>query len=193
LQSHQLRPRTTRRHALTDPLEFSSHALQLLAILSIVMSASAFKIDASPPSTTPKLVVTEKALNLRGGGTLGTPFSPLELAEASMGAIYWVNIALLPKVWAKTNLGVEMDPVASTITTLMGAILFWMRAAAMLVRAKAPELKKDMDAVAAIGWAYTCSTLFLPGNAWASDAFVPNLVINAGFSIAFGLRYLGVF
>jgi len=100
--------------------------------------------------------------------------------------------ALLPQVWAKTNMGVEMDAVASTVTTLAGALLFGLRTCLLLLRAKAPELKKETDLVSVLTWGYCCSTLFLPGNAFA-PGFVPNLVICGGFAAAYGLRFLGVF
>jgi len=162
----------------------------IVVLLSLVASAAAFtlQVEKLPRSTAPKLPV----LNLRGGGALGTPLSPLELGETSMGVVYWIQIALLPQVWAKANMGVEMDAVASTVTTLAGAILFGLRACVLLLRAKAPELKKETDLVSALTWGYCCSTLFFPGNAFA-PGFVPNLVICGFFTAAYGLRYLGVF
>ena len=161
----------------------------IIVLLSLVAPAAAFKLQVEklPRSTTPKLPV----LNLRGGGALGTPLSPLELGDAGMGVVYWIQIALLPQVWAKTNMGVEMDAVASTVTTLAGALLFGLRACVLLLRTKAPELKKESDLLAVITWAYCCSTLFYPGNKFA-PGFAPNLVICGGFAAAYGLRYLGV-
>ena len=165
-------------------------SMKLVVLLSLIASAAAFKIQVEmlPRSAAPKLPV----LNLRGGGVLGTPLSPLELTETGMGVVYWIQIALLPQVWAKINMGVEMDAVASTVTTLAGALLFGLRACLLLLRTKAPELKKETDLVSVITWAYCCSTLFYPGNKFA-PGFAPNLVICGGFAAAYGLRYLGVF
>ena len=162
----------------------------VVPLLSLIASAAAFKIQGEmlPRRAAPKLPV----LNLRGGGVLGTPLSPLELTETGMGVVYWIQIALLPQVWAKINMGVEMDAVASTVTTLAGALLFGLRACLLLLRTKAPELKKETDLVSVITWAYCCSTLFYPGNKFA-PGFAPNLVICGGFAAAYGLRFLGVF
>ena len=100
---------------------------------------------------------------------------------------------MLPQVWAKTNMGVEMDTVASTVTTLTGALLFGLWTSLLLLRAKAPELKKECtDLWTAVTWGYCCSTLFFPGNAFG-PGFVPNLVFCGFFTTAYGLRYLGVF
>ena len=68
--------------------------LRIIAVLLSLVTVTAIKIDKRPRATAPQL----GALTLRGGGALGTPLSPLELTEASMGAIYWVQIALLPQV-----------------------------------------------------------------------------------------------
>ena len=165
-----------------------------LVLLSLVASASAFKMQVETPqlprTIAPKL--DEKMLKLRGGGALGSPLSPLELGETVMGVVYWIQIALLPQVWAKTNMGVEMDAVASSVTALTGALLFGLRSCVLLLRAKAPELKKETDLVSVLTWGYCCSTLFMPGNAFG-PGFVPNLVICGGFTAAYGLRFLGVF
>ena len=168
--------------------------MRTLILFSLVASAAVFKLNVEtlPPRSVPKSPLSENLLNLRGGGALGTPLSPLELGEAGMGAVYWIQIALLPQVWAKTNMGVEMDAVASTVTTLTGALLFGLRTVLLLLRAKAPELKKETDLWSAITWGYCCSTLFIPGNAFA-PGFVPNLVICGFFTAAFGLRYVSVF
>jgi len=167
---------------------------KLIGLLSLVASATALKlqVETMPRKPAPQLAVSKQMMRLRGGGALGTPLSPLELGEAGMGALYWIQIALLPQVWAKTNMDVELDAVASTITTLLGAVLFGLRACTWLLRAKAPELKKETDLVSVLTWGYCCATLFFPGNKFA-PGFVPNLVICGSFAAAFALRYLGVF
>jgi len=171
----------------------AKNMLRISIVLASFVAVAAIKIDSLPIKTDARPRAAP-LLALRGGGALGTPLSPLELTEAGMGVIYWVQIALLPQVWAQTNLGVTMDATASTITTLVGAILFSLRGTLYIVRSKAPELKKDLDGFSAIAWAYCCATLFFPGNVWLyPNGFWPNLVICGGFSIAFGLRYLGVF
>jgi len=177
-----------------NPPPSVGNAMTKLLLLSLVASAAAIKMQAEtvPRRIAPKFPVSENMLSLRGGGALGTPLSPLELGEAVMGVVYWIQIALLPQVWAKNNMGVEMDSVASTVTTLAGALLFGLRACTLLLRAKAPELKKETDLVSTITWAYCCATLFIPGNAFG-PGFVPNLVICGFFAAAYGLRYLGVF
>ena len=166
--------------------------MMMRILVLLVASAAAFKVhDTLPRMTAPKLAVSEQMHKLRGGA-LGTPLSPVELTETGMGVVYWIQIALLPQVWAKTNMNVELDAVASTITTLTGALLFGLRASVLLLRAKAPELKKETDLVSTLTWGYCCATLFFPGNAFA-PGFVPNLIICGGFAVAYGLRYLGVF
>eukprot|EP00966_Prymnesium_polylepis_P039892 926370-Prymnesium_polylepis.2 len=109
-----------------------------------------------------------------------------------MGSVYWIQIALLPQAWSKLNMGLDLDAQAASITALLGAVLLNLRALLLIVRLKAPQLKKEVDLFSAIGWAYCTSVLFMPGNAWG-PGFLPNFAICGGFTLAYTLRYIGVF
>ena len=170
------------------------HAAGKLLLISCVAAAAAFSTTAPRvPNSTQKLAVDKALARLRGGTIVdGTPLSPLELIEAVMGTVYWIQIALLPQAWSKLNMGLELDAQAASITALLGALLFNLRALILLVRVKAPQLKKDVDLFSAIGWAYCCSVLFMPGNEWG-PGFIPNFAICGGFTLAYALRFFGVF